>query len=398
MNPKILLLGNGFDLYHNLPTMYSNFLHVVDFLLQDKDMDFTTVGSVFGDEYFTRIDKKIVECYSLNSHIYDRISIDQDKLRRLITLAENNMWLKYLLQVFNQDKGWIDFEKEIGNVLAAFEKFFASGSIEFHLDKKYEERNRDYVIKAFDFFYEWIKRDASMRRIAVNFPPYAVKNQYQTEVPYGSGILEIDKEEIIKALYRGLQDLSEMLKIYLTVFVDNTLELFLQDKNFKTNRLFERAEGIINFNYTSTYEVLYNYCDNKNVFHIHGSLRERIVLGLNPDDHDELVDMDTSFICFKKYYQRVLYGTDSGYREFVDTVNQETNQVSGYRLYVVGHSLDVTDKDIITEIFDAASEIVIMYHDESAAGTYIKNLVAIYGKEGFDRVRKEKNLIFDKLK
>ena len=44
---KILLIGNGFDLEHNLPTSYKNFLE----FCKRTDRIFTCVDTVTNDEY-----------------------------------------------------------------------------------------------------------------------------------------------------------------------------------------------------------------------------------------------------------------------------------------------------------------------------------------------------------
>ena len=62
--------------------------------------------------------------------------------------------------------------------------------------------------------------------------------------------------------------------------------------------------------------------------------------------------------------------------------------------YVYGHSLDTTDRDIIVELFDLSKEIRIYYHNADALGSYINNLVTIFGKQAFDKLREEKNLHF----
>ena len=63
-------------------------------------------------------------------------------------------------------------------------------------------------------------------------------------------------------------------------------------------------------------------------------------------------------------------------------------------LYVIGHSLDQTDKDIIQEIFCVADKIIILYHEEKVVGDYISNLVSLYGKTGFDSLRVQKKIEF----
>ena len=53
-------------------------------------------------------------------------------------------------------------------------------------------------------------------------------------------------------------------------------------------------------------------------------------------------------------------------------------------LYVIGHSLDSTDEDVIRQVFESAKTIRILYHNETSIKNQIKNLVEIYGKEGPD--------------
>ena len=60
----------------------------------------------------------------------------------------------------------------------------------------------------------------------------------------------------------------------------------------------------------------------------------------------------------------------------------------------MGHSLDITDQDIIKELFETAENITILYHDESAEAGYIANLVKIFGMEKFNEMRYVKNLSF----
>ena len=58
---NLLLLGNGFDLYHKLPTRYDNFLHTVDFLIQYYKPEMKTIADVFGDSRLQKEDSFICE-------------------------------------------------------------------------------------------------------------------------------------------------------------------------------------------------------------------------------------------------------------------------------------------------------------------------------------------------
>ena len=83
--------------------------------------------------------------------------------------------------------------------------------------------------------------------------------------------------------------------------------------------------------------------------------------------------------------------TDYDYLRWISEVKSKKQT---YRLIVMGHSLDVTDKDILLDLFHHANEIIILYHDDTAKASYISNLVKLYGKSGFDSLQKEQMLTF----
>ena len=183
-------------------------------------------------------------------------------------------------------------------------------------------------------------------------------------------------------------DLAKALKLYLKCFVENTYEQLKNNGTCGHLEFLSHIEKTITFNYTNTYENLYF---NKSAFHIHGNVNDEIVLGVNPNDSDDLESIDTTFVCFKKYFQRTLFETDREYlrwiKEFVDTQTP-------YRLFAMGHSLDITDRDIIEELFQNAKEIIVLYHNNSAKKSYISNLIKMFGKDKFDLLKKYKKLTF----
>ncbi len=84
---------------------------------------------------------------------------------------------------------------------------------------------------------------------------------------------------------------------------------------------------------------------------------------------------------------------------YLDTIfDLKGNMIAKKQLYVIGHSLDETDKDIITEVFEIADEITVYYYDNNNSNHDLKklvtNLINIYAKAGFDKLRNEKGLRF----
>lgn len=386
---NLFLVGNGFDLAHNLPTKYENFLHTVMFLIAHYSREMTTVGHVFGNSQLRGRDWWIDKCYGCYDTGWNEAELKAEEVERLIARAKENIWFSYFSTVFDQDLGWIDFEREIANVISAFSEFFAGNEGQsFVLEHVSSNDGVRFIISQFSFFHD----PASVPPAALAlYSNYNVKAKYCMEYPKGSGERIINEETIVGDLYRSLNDFSKLLQEYLRIFVEQPLDILLSKKLICPNPKFQNASRVITFNYSSTYEKIYGA---DHVIHIHGVLGKQIVLGVNPNEDDEVQTVDTTFLQFKKYYQRVRFGTDISYLAFMEHARMTRKYDNGYTVTVVGHSLDVTDKDIIMEVFNLPNEIQILYHDEKAIGGYIKNLVNIFGKAGFDHLRSEKKLRF----
>lgn len=393
---KILLLGNGFDLYHKLPTRYDSFLHTVDFLQQHFDEKKTkTIGDVFGDQRLQDNDSFIPVCYEVYKTVYDITGIDNLKVKRLLSFAEHNMWFKYFLKSYNKNLGWIDFEKEISKVVGAFNDFLLECSTEDVFIYPSDNAKR-YIINFFNFFH-FYKRFSSDRSYSSDFGREEVRDDYKIEDPYGSEIYRINKEKIINELYNALLELAEMLKLYLDIFVNSPIEKMQEKGLIAKKSIFDDMGCVITFNYTETYEKLYTL---KQIHHIHGDLNNKIIIGVNPDANDEPnIDnfVDTVFLQFKKYFQRVLNSSDSSYLSAIKKI-KDNKKIFGNslldELYVAGHSLDVTDEDIIKEVFSLVDKIVVICHSTTAIADSINNLIKIYGKRDFDELRTRTDLEF----
>lgn len=379
----VLLLGNGFDLYYKLPTNYVNFLHTVKYLHNNDCSNIKFIGDIFSEENLLNQDNFIKLCYQAHQKEFNNTEIDKNKLDQIVTLTKDNYWYKYLLKSFNKDVGWIDFEKEIAFVVESFRTVLQKKQPDFAYGKN--ENIYRYVINNFDFFVTEDIPQWSLNALA------HVKKDYCIEYPLHSGEIMMDSFKIIDFLYKELTRFSNALKLYLECFIDKVVDSIIdQDTHIEA---FDNIKNVITFNYTNTFEKLYK---DKNVFHIHGNINNEIVLGINPDKYDELDEMDTSFISFKKYHQRVVFETDREYLKWIQMNYDDSNETQ-YRLIVMGHSLDETDKDIIIELFQKAEEITILYHNDDAKRNYVSNLIKIFGKTNFDLLRKDRNLQFKKL-
>lgn len=195
-----------------------------------------------------------------------------------------------------------------------------------------------------------------------------------------------------------------MLSVYLRQFVDKPVERLITQGKIKMDNMLLHQDWheahTISFNYTHTMQELYqrNWTPSPIVHYVHGELSEesetRIVLGFEADELDERGKVDVTFVQFKKYFQRVFFRTDLSYIDFLDYM-EGTKQTYDYiTLHVIGHSLDFTDHEIIEDCFHGSGRIKIYYHSTGALSDYIRNLLKIFGKRDFDRLRTQKNLEF----
>ena len=321
----------------------------------------------------------IKDSYEQYKSIYDSCPLEKEILEKIREKVPQNCWFKYFRSCFSKDVTWIDFEREIAEVILYFKVFLKKTNTFIPPQKE-----TMLLLNAFSHFNKFFQQQNVLPRGTLSLVDEYVQNHHvKGRCP--------NKEKIIQTLLDDLYDFSDILKMYLKFFVDYPVK---KGEVLSIHSFLPTIDYVITFNYTNTFEMI---SPRTEVFHIHGNLDNRIVLGINPNKDDELETIDTSFIQFKKYFQRAFYDIEDEYLEIVNSDKLYSN-VYGIAnkpfLCVFGHSLDVTDKDIIEELFNMANGIQIFYHNEQAKASYIKNIVQIFGKKGYDRLKREKNLKF----
>ena len=415
---NLYLIGNGFDLSHNLPTKYISFLNTIKSLYDKENrLNSTDIPNhypinryskklsetnkienlkyVFGDKNLTKKDIGIKECYEKYNGICNSRQTQQyinrlkQYIEKLSIAIEGNYWFNYFFDRFrDEDLLWIDFEKEIYYVVESFKKILnetiKDDKILFEYSCLTDEQKM--LLESFKFF--WFNYDGNG----------GILDKYTTQKYVGSGSYP-DKEKIVSTLYNELRIFTELLSIYLQI-IDNLLlpqikkEVIANRISLKFRKI-KKADGVISLNYTHTAETLYDISKDK-IFYIHGNCSEnkQIVLGISSDESDE-VPGKKRFIQFKKYAQRDYFNTDSEYLSFIKNLKEnKMNNSIKVNLNIIGHSLAYTDQNIIKELFDLADEIKVFCHSESMRITYFNNLSEIYSMSDYEKIKSEKNLSF----
>lgn len=383
---KILIIGNGFDLAHGLPTTYRDFL---DFcrLYSDftKHMKQSSKISEFGFDKLAEHKQNTGELYGVNRHLVNALKIIltdtvhkmntafsevEDEFRQLI---RNNCWLAYFEFKRGQLGGnWIDFETEISKVLKSFQS--AAQNLPATKDS-YKEFKTKYPDPHFLFRY-YFPEGANEADLYAAFPEWL----------RGNKIPRFLNEELTAHLDR----LIRALEIYLSVIVANIRprKVRMQLPEITQNSF----DYVLSFNYTDTFRRFYPHANIRFCF-IHGKAEAGhnrqtcdLVLGIHEHPQEEgQQEFTDAVLPFKKFYQRIYKGTDDYYLDWLDYIHAMKDRQ--FELHIFGHSLDITDKEVLSAFLlnDNVHTKIYYYrkseNDKTEMGRQIRNLIQIIGTE-----------------
>lgn len=369
---NILVIGNGFDLEHGLPTKYEHFLEFVKVIRQvaliknEDDLQKLSWGKI--DPQI----KTIVDCNMGNAR--NNLFTQWETWKSLI---DNNFWIEYFFQCpMYQKDNWIDFESEISKVVQSLDQDMKDNN--FKLEDNASVVNNFYLEK---FFHN---------KLPATVPDFEQK----IEVITYKGIRD--------SLYKDLNKLIKAFEIYLCEYVE---KIEIQNLSNEINNLI--IDHVLSFNYSHTYQRLYGKSENIKYDYIHGEAKtdstgesNNMVLGIDEYLNKKRKDKEVDFIAFKKYYQRIYKGTGCDYKNWVNAIRdsrhadevalreQFPKQIpydkfnSKHKLYIFGHSLDITDKDVLRDlILNDNMYTTIYYFNKEVMGQQIANLVKVIGQD-----------------
>ena len=350
---NILVIGNGFDLAHRLPTTYQDFLK-------------------FTDNY-----RNLLE--------YDYY----DQMLEAKQLINDNIWIKHFKR-FYEGNGWIGFEKEMSNIIKI-------------LDRKFPK-------------FEKV-REKGIGSVKFNIIEQDALKDFDASIAQG---IVIDDNFISKNKERMLFDLNRLIRC-LEIYLDCCINHYSVMKLSPDIKELD-IDKVLSFNYTNTYARIYDNSENNKVEYdyIHGKAdidhdieTNNMVLGIDEFLPKDRRNKDVEFIAFKKYYQRIYKGTGSKYKDWISEIKKENkiykekkrniemflkseigftseieereNELKQLKenpprlnLFIFGHSLDTTDKDILRDlILNDNVYTTIFYQDKEELGRKISNLTQV---------------------
>ena len=370
---NILVVGNGFDLAHNLPTSYKDFLHFTDVFVE-----FKTQRRVLGVQIPVENNQNEKHLINYLMNLFNDAETTPDAkclIEEIDSLITDNKWIEHFKNV-NIANGWIDFENEISLVIRTFDK------IRIRLVNELQTSGK-----------------------GISITPYqsSIIKPFIGEAALFTSTVTIDKLNTI--LLNDLNKLTRCLEIYLSDYISSiAIE----------NTLPDIAEldihAVVSFNYTDTYRMNYlTTSNNVECDFIHGRAQltnslETCNMIIGIDEYLEGADKetDTEYIQYKKFFQRIYKATGCNYIDWLE--NFKPRLLEGYspdesNIYIYGHSLDATDKDILKALITAEnSKTTIFYHSQEALKKQIINLVKVITEDELIRRTGDKKIIFQKTK
>ena len=376
----------------------------------------------FDELFYKTRDSKFIE-KTKEFYLTESVEICAKDVLRLQYRLGLNCWYQYFKNHVAEIKTWIDFEQKIEEVLVAVARCIVDLESMDHPNKIRNYINMrgkdDLKIKIKDletlkFFNFTTKNEGAMipSNLNMNFcHGKNVKNGFCST-------------EFMTFLHTELERFIEIFNLYLEIIVG---QLF-QSGRIDIDAEWSYPDKIFSFNYTNTYQRLH---DSVDVEYLHGSCGEyqNIVLGVSDLEDDSLKKIKA--YGFTKYQQKLFKDTDylfldefkklieDGKKQFdTDLKLMSANALSDIRTRFIkrglgsnattldlnfiiwGHSLDVSDKDYILDLFNLNDDIdrnvrvTVYYFDKTAKFSLLNNLLAILGKDKVEQWMKNKWLCF----
>lgn len=423
---NILVIGNGFDLAHGLPTKYTDFLEfckMVSKIYEDEKINLHLFEEICMAQcnLNEEIKKQLLNVFESrkdhrdintnNSGVVHTFTTEYPRTDELYELIKNNLWIEYFLPIYKsreQDgkNGWIDFESEISGVIQSLDDDMHGLSHIYNIEDNVYDLSNSFLKEKYSHY------------ITVVRPKNPVDNGLLDRITY---------KEIRNKLIDDLNRLIRAFEIYLCDYVE---KIEIEKKSPDIDKL--NIDFILSFNYTHTFLKVYDFsCKSKHEVsdsfdYIHGETNanntieaNNMVIGIDEYLSEDRKNKDIDFIAFKKFYQRIYKQTGCKYKKLVKqfqnkynvycefissymsmisdarkkgdylTASQWNDKMNEYiekynidNIYIFGHSLDVTDKDILRDlILNDNVHTIIFYHNKDVMGQQIANLVKVIGQD-----------------
>lgn len=305
---NILIIGNGFDLAHELPTRYDDFLDFCEkarriyTFREDASLNEYKRDNIDNWEMNDDIKNALLEAFAKrdcqktfnDDNTYNlNVTTSNEFLNELYTHIDENAWLEYFLKYRSSFGGgnWIDFETEISKVIQVLDE--AISLKESGRDLKEMQKGRHNLL-------------IDIHRASEGSMQKAFKDV--TALSDFAVFLDSELGRLVRAL-----------EIYIVEFVGRIPVI---EKNVDIEKL--NLDHVLSFNYSDTYERIYSKGKEVECDYIHGKAdisknvnTSNLVLGIDEylDDDKKIRNWDYCHLrnFIKEYINLLEIGIWSGW-------------------------------------------------------------------------------------
>lgn len=346
---RLIIIGNGFDIAHDLKTKYSDFIE--DYWRQVNETSYSDNFISFGVQGFILTDcnclKDVVNYLGegLNTKLSRRTYSPDYLVNSNSVIRIHNEFFCRINEKYD-NANWVDIEME----------YFASlkrilNRQETSTEDKFEE----------DSFIKILKLNNEIAEIAKSFEAYLVKNVVPNiKSHYNRNVEELfSNDEIYE------HEISQFYDEFPKKFSEKTLKSQFQIKRDGKIPIkkFDNTY-ILNFNYTNTVSQYLNSHSRKaTIINIHGQLensKNPINLGFGDERNNYYSTIEdhnqNEYLRFMKSFQ---YTKNNNYKDLFDYIEDDVFQVQ-----IMGHSCGLSDRTLLNAIFEHANckSIKVFFH------------------------------------
>lgn len=403
---RIILIGNGFDLAHNIKTSYTHFINdywekVIQRLRNEVNGNITTYLYIFETDEIKIVD---VPGNHYNAGDWVKGNTFDDLISSLknqdLELIFKNKFLEILTKKIGE-RNWVDIENEYYNLLKeSFKNENCSYNIvELNNDlKQIQKLLENYLSEVEKEFVDGFGKDIDQIKLKDNigykiYSPFNYKDFSETSINNKAKI-EFQKIQEETEIHNNLIEpvVSEKSKRIISRIGSNfTLsdirKLLISDNAINYFDLMPEEILFLSFNYTFTEKIYSNHTQFeyfepyknliKRYIHIHGTTdkydRNDVIFGFGDEideDYQSIENLNDND--YLENIKSIKYLETDNYKNLLEFLNSDD-----YQIFIFGHSCGISDRTLLNTLFEHKNccSIKPFYHQKADNTNNFRDIV-----------------------
>lgn len=357
---RIILIGNGFDLAHNLPTKYEDF---IKWYWEQRIIGFRNNSTPSDDDgicaYRPKNNLRVCDVYGCSEFANYSPSKDNlffEQLMRFPDMCFSPMFKRICYSI--QSKGWVDIEDSYYSLLISNDPAIPVANINNTLEILksklivYLDNIQKTSIFKLDPEIRFQILEPIHKREIANESLQSWYDMIEERLDYSDD----DWDELLEGY--NVNPLNPQYSVDLVNRVKKNIIADKKERDIKLitdedySRVFFLPDNImiLDFNYTNTSDQYLPKSNHFSINHIHGNLSEpsSIIFGYGDEIDDEfkkLVNKNDSD--YLRHIKSFRYLESLNYRKMLSFVES-----APYQLCIMGHSCGTSDRTLLSTLFE----------------------------------------------